>query len=115
MASAMPAMTGGTVQAGLYYMTAITKYTGDGGASGPIAGDTQRMAFQASSSTVQFAESRGGCPVQTSNASYTTSGTTMTMTTTCGGGKDGPVGYTASSTTLLINPETNQVATFTKQ
>lgn len=46
MASAVPTAQGGTITTGVYYLTGLALYTGPGGASGPITGDTSGATLQ---------------------------------------------------------------------
>lgn len=52
VAQSMPAPEGGKIEPGAYHLTAVTRYTGPGGATGPTGG-RQRERAQYSTGTVQ--------------------------------------------------------------
>jgi hypothetical protein len=103
-----PSPQGGGVPAdGTYYMTALTVYTGPGGASGPTGNSGQQtVQFTSSTMTLQIVDQSAGCPAQTQTGTLTFSGMMLTLATTCpancGTNCGGTQGYTWNSPTLEV-------------
>lgn len=89
VATDFPAPAGGVIAEGIYDLTAVSRYTGPGGASGPDA-YTYGEVFEFEAGLLQyFSEGPGGQLRGT--LIYGTSGTRMTVTLSCGGdGSFGP-------------------------
>jgi hypothetical protein len=124
-ATAAPSPQGGGVIAdGTYFMTALTVYTGSGGASGPDGNSDQQTAqFTGSTMTLQIVDQGGGCQPQTMTGTLSFSGTQLTLTTTCpsgcGSNCGGQNGYTWNSPTLSVFEQNGsgmtRLRTFTHQ
>lgn len=83
-----PTLTGGTIASGTYYLTASTLY----GCAQTAAQNKETWVFTATtatSGTLQAAFDFGG-PPQSESGTYTTSGSTITITPTCPAGEDVP-------------------------
>ena len=111
----LPSFTGGTVVAGTYFSTALTIYTGPGGATGPD-GHYEQTTVVISGNSIQVVSTKGDGCMERFNATYSTSGNQMTLTFTCGGeAPSQTLQYTATATTLSLNVESNRVLTLTRQ
>lgn len=118
VAEALPTLTGGTLAEGTYVVTAVTEYTGTGGASGTVAGDTMKQTMRLAAGKFEIVRMQKTNPEKRSAGDYKTSGTTFTMTGTCPSASgDVPVNYEATGTTLKISLGTTlkTVITYTKK
>jgi hypothetical protein len=109
--STPPTGTGGTIVSGTYYVTKVTSYGGAAQCAGlTVSGETVVTAQGTSGSSlgvITYNIPGFGSATQTTSASYTTSGSTVTFTSTCPTSDAGisQPSYTATSTTLtLIEP-----------
>jgi hypothetical protein len=97
---------GGTPADGTYFMTALTDYTGAGGASGPTGNSEQNtIQFTSSTMTLQQVDAKDSCPTTTQTGTLAFSGTQVTLTATCPADCSncgGQSGYTWNSPTLDI-------------
>jgi hypothetical protein len=93
-----PTFTGGTIVSGTYYATAYTAY----GDCGPVGGTAQlTLDFSGGASgTIQ-----GVLDNLNGTFSYTTSSTSITTTSTCGGGTGSQTtgAYTATSNSIVTS------------
>jgi hypothetical protein len=113
---------GGTPADGTYFMTALTDYTGPGGASGPTGNSEQNtIEFTSSTMTLQQVDAQGSCPAMTQTGTLAFSGTQVTLTTSCPTGCSncgGQSSYTWNSPTLEIfenHSGTVRIRTYTHQ
>jgi hypothetical protein len=109
VATVAPAADGGTVTPGLYYLTALTAYTGPGGAAGPATGETAQAAIQyeatgagGSMGTLNVIASSGkNCPTTETDAITFSGGASLTALIdcplSCGNLCNGVATYTATS------------------
>jgi len=100
-----PLPDGGTFVDGTYFLTAVTLYTGDGGASGPDGRSAQQTSMAAGGIGQSVSTSDGCTSHSTSEISF--SGTQITLTTICPACTPGPcdsttLGYTATPTTFML-------------
>ncbi len=111
-----PSGTGGTVVNGTYTLTSIVLYDGlqDAGMS-PAAS----LTISISGDTVQSIASTSGQPAVVETSTFTTSGTSFTLTQTCPGGGNVQTGtFTATATMLTLftagaGSSPSEVVTFT--
>jgi hypothetical protein len=101
-----PIVTGGTIAPGLYFLTAMNKYTGLTGATGPTT-KVQAQSILLDSSTYQSGEAGptadGGLGYTSFNSgSYTAKNKTYATSATCGVGGI-PVSYTAENNLLKLS------------
>lgn len=118
VAEALPTLPGGTVADGTYVVTAVTEYTGTGGATGPVAGDTMKQTMRLAAGKFEIVRVQKTNPEKRSAGDFKTSGTTFTMTGACPTASgDVPVNYEATGTTLKISLGTTlkTVITYTKK
>lgn len=110
-AGAAPTMTGGTIADGTYVLTAFDLY---GGATGT---STHKMTLVLKGGDAVHVDSKDGAADKITYVKYTTSGSSFTMSTSCGGSGSVTVGYTATATTFMMNSPgmTNEVLTYTKK
>jgi hypothetical protein len=114
-----PVLTGGTILAGTYAMTALTLYTGTGGASGST-GRTLQSTFvytptSSQSGTAQSIDKESSCNLRQA-FTVTTSGLRLTAALTCPRQQSlGSCAYQASATTLMLICEPGRLQTFTRQ
>ncbi len=116
-----PQPDGGTLVDGTYFLTAVTVYTGDGGASGPDGRMTQQTSTSASG-TGQSVTTEGGCTSHSSSA-LTFDGNMIALTGTCPACTPPPcgsvaLGYTATPSTFILfagSPPRVTVQTYTLQ
>ena len=110
---------------GTYFLTAETFYTG---AAPTPAQDQQTMVIDATAGTLAIVDTQTGPGTNVLAATFTTSGSTLLLTPTCGTGADGGIvdvpgaqpksgdTYTATSTTFTIySVPGNDVLVYTKQ
>ncbi|HXJ20525.1 MAG TPA: hypothetical protein VMT03_09855 [Polyangia bacterium] len=109
--AAPPAMTGGTLTPGLYYLTKMVQYNGENGNTA----HQETWSFSASNTfdVVQLDGTRY-------SGTYAVSGTTVTLTITCPAAAAGRVvasPYTATATQLVTinSDDANEAHTFTLQ
>jgi hypothetical protein len=100
-----PTPAGGTVQDGLYYLTARTVYTGLGGPAGPT-GQTDQTTVQVNgaasgTATVQIAEVKNGTS-QPQNLSIQISGNQFNVTHLCPSAANETSGFTASGSQFIV-------------
>jgi hypothetical protein len=106
VAQAAPTPTGGTIAPGTYALTAMNKYTGSSGATGPTT-KIQAELYELDSSTYQHAVAGQGADagalgsVFLDSGDYTLTNTTYTRSTTCGVGGI-PISYSASNSGLKL-------------
>ena len=108
-----PAMTGGTIADGTYYLTSFVVYTGPDGGTVP-AGSSLKATLVIAAGRAQFVDNASGPSAWTLLAS----GTNLTIRHTCPKKYDRQVQYTATPTTFAYAFEENGyplVETFTKQ
>jgi hypothetical protein len=114
--AAMPTPSGGVITPGTYYLTDSTVYAG--GSTTPFK---LQLTWQLSSTTIARAQSLNTGLTKRDSFTYTATGTTLSMTGTCGGSGNGNFGYDASigdaaTTTLRIYvPLASTVNTYTLQ
>jgi hypothetical protein len=121
VSTAPPTPKGGTIPDGKYFLTAAKVYTGPGGASGPTA-VTDQLTDVVSAGTFQYVEAVTGGTGSGGVYSGTiaTSGTTLTLTFTCGGtGKSAYSTFDSDGTTVTVygslTAGQTSALTFTKQ
>ncbi|HEY1958646.1 MAG TPA: hypothetical protein VGH28_23675 [Polyangiaceae bacterium] len=118
VASDPPAMQGGTIQDGLYFMTAAEIDTGAGGTSGP-SGESSQVTIQVTGTTVQVATKSS--PSQMTVSLTPNGPASFTWTDTCPDTTTSSVELTATATSLVVvvpvaaQPGWSLVETFTKQ
>lgn len=110
-AGAPPAMTGGTLVDGTYFLSAMDQYNGENGSL--IHQETWIYA----AGTLTVLSDEVGKPQIRASGTFTTNGTTVTATLTCGVQATLMNQYTATATTLVtVNQgDANELHTFTKQ
>ena len=99
VAADKPTFTGGTIVPGTYYLTAITIYTGAGGATGPN-GAGMKLTSVIGSNTVETVANRNGSDFR-ANSTWSTSGNQFVTTGTCGELGDWSRDYTATSSSVV--------------
>jgi hypothetical protein len=113
-AGAPPTPTGGTITDGTYLLTALTDYS----TSGSEAGATAMAVYRFSGTSVDRVGRRPDGRVERGTGTYSLSGTSITLTLSCGASSTlGTQGYSATATTLTLTdaPGTKSlVATLTK-
>jgi hypothetical protein len=122
VADVAPAPAFGTFADGTYFLTAVTIYTGDGGASGP-SGHTHQQTSVASGGAAQSVSSDDNGCASHSNSQIAFSDAGLTITGTCPACMPSPcgtvtLGYTAgpSGFMLFLPSGTNIVVeTYTHQ
>jgi hypothetical protein len=112
VAEALPAPTGGAIPDGTYVITAITVYTGVGGATGPIT-DPQALTSVNTGGVAQTVFTVTGQPDSNETYTYVANGTGLTVAKTCRG--TGATDFDAFSQTAdgYIIYNTSQQAAFT--
>lgn len=106
-----PAMTGGTVVDGAYYLTAMDTYNGATGDS------VHQEDWTFTSGTVTVLSTEPGMAEIRASGTYMMSGTTLNVALTCGVTATLANAYTATATQLVtVNQgDSNELHTFTKQ
>jgi hypothetical protein len=108
--AAMPAPTGGTIVDGTYFLTASTVY--ESTSTGSKLQETITIAGGTLSSVKRGVTN----PTDRTTWSYSTSGTTVTVTRTCPSSKTQMLGFTAGGATLTtFDTVANISKTYTKQ
>jgi hypothetical protein len=111
-----PQPIGGAIVAGVYVLTAMNMYTGIGGTTGPTS-KVQAQVWQFDSSTYQRATSYatdGGLGAASLDSGYySLSGTTFSVSATCGTGNI-PVSYSVEAPGLKL-AFANEEYVFTRQ
>lgn len=117
VAEALPTLKGGTVSEGTYVITAVTAYTGPGGATGPKTGTTMQQTMRLSAGGFEIVRIQNGGAEKRSSGTYTASGTTFTLGGTCPTASSVPVEYDATATTLRISlgSTIKEILTYTKK
>jgi hypothetical protein len=92
-----PVLTGGTIADGTYFLTALTVYTGDGGAAGP--GGSNSTTIEVDGTTIQIAMMGAN---GTATEMVTTSGSSFTDTRTCPAPATRMGAYSATATTFTV-------------
>jgi hypothetical protein len=115
-----PVPSGGTIADGIYAMTVEQEYTGDGGASGPIATTSSiSLTRQFAGGSYQLVGRHLGGIDQWSSGTYSTSGTTFTQTETCPASNEDSYQYSSDGvgtvTFYFPNPVQILAQTFIKQ
>ncbi|MGZ3475801.1 MAG: hypothetical protein ACXWUG_17315 [Polyangiales bacterium] len=98
-----PSGTGGTIADGTYFMTAETVY-------GSSAGTMHQETLAIAAGSMQIVKIGVTTPIDRTTWSYTTAGTTLTMTRTCPSAKTQMLGFTADATTLTTYDATTKIA-----
>jgi len=96
VASPPPVLTGGTIADGTYFLTALTVYTGDGGAAGASNGNS--TTIEVDGTTIQLAMVGNS----TATEMVTTSGSSFTDMRTCPAPATREGTYSATATTLTV-------------
>ena len=110
--AAMPTPAGGTIVDGTYFETAETAY--EASTAGP-GGDHQETNVIAAGK-LEVVKLGVTNPIDRTSWTFTTSGTTLTLTRTCPSAKTQPLGFTASGNTLMVfDSLAKTVKTYTKQ
>jgi hypothetical protein len=123
--TAVPAATGGTIRDGVYYLTAVTNYSGPGGPSGPDPAVTQRSTLEIAGPvmreniTLTFTD-EGIMSMGSYTVTYVTASTSMTRTAVCRSGLVRPVirpmdSYSATTTEFSLQTSSTIVNTYTWQ
>jgi hypothetical protein len=116
VAASMPTAVGGTIVAGTYHRTAWTRYTGVGGATGPGT-DTDRTTAYFAAGKVEIVISTNGGPNQHISAAYSTSGSSLTLVSSCPSTLTSP--YTAFDATptqiVFYDLSSKQSLTYTRK
>ncbi len=117
VAEAYPKLAGGTIADGTYVVTAVTEYTGAGGATGPRAGDTMKQTLRLAGGKFEIARIQDGGAEKRSAGTFTTAGSTFTMTGTCPTTGALPIEFEATGTTvkLGLGSVVKEVITYTKK
>jgi hypothetical protein len=103
VASASPDPSGGGAPPdGIYYLTSVLAYTGDGGASGETS-ETFQATLQLSGSGTEFSQvgTHDDC-LFTATGTFSFGGTGVGSDTTCPAGEGVSLGYTSTSTSLML-------------
>ena len=111
-ASALPAMTGGTIVDGTYVLSSAVEYAGSTADT-----KTHKRTLKISGTTIQIVNSDNGGPDVHATLSIAPSGNKMNETMTCPvAGAVTQGAYTATATTLAILKDgENLIETYTKQ
>lgn len=117
VAEALPTLKGGTVSEGTYVVTAVTRYTGPSGSTGPVPGTTMEQTLRLSAGAFEIVRAQNGGAVKRSSGGYSASGTTFTLAATCPTPSTVPVEYEATPTTLRISlgSTIKEILTYTKK
>lgn len=97
VASPPPVLMGGTIADGIYFLTALTVYTGDGGAAGASNGNA--TTIEVDGTTIQLAMMGANA---TATEMVTTSGSSFTDMRTCPAPATRVGTYSATATTLTV-------------
>jgi len=117
LAEALPTFAGGAVSDGTYVVTAVTEYTGTGGATGPKTGTTMKQTLRLAAGKFEIVRSQNGGAEKRSSGTFSTSGSSLTLGGVCPSPGDVPVQYEATASTLKISLGTTikEVITYTKK
>lgn len=117
VAEALPSLKGGSVAEGTYVVTAVTAYTGPGGATGPKTGTTMQQTMRLAAGAFDIVRIQNGGTEKRSSGAYSTSGTAFTLGGTCPTTSSVPVEYDATPTTLRISlgSTIKEILTYTKK
>jgi hypothetical protein len=102
-------MVGGNIISATYVLTDVSTFYGDGSAD---AWDTTQSREKVMFSGSQWQEAgappgnMNGAPTR-SNGTFQTSGTSLTLTPTCGGGHPGTTSYSADNTHVWLDVNGN--------
>lgn len=109
---APPAMTGGTIVDGTYFLTAMDKY------NGKMGSNTHQETWRFSGGKVEVASAQSDKPAALkASGTYTVSGNQVTLTITCPMTATFVSPYTATATELrtINSDDPNEMHTFTRQ
>lgn len=117
VAEALPSLKGGSVAEGTYVVTAVTAYTGPGGATGPKTGTTMQQTMRLAAGAFDIVRVQNGGAEKRSSGAYSTSGSAFTLGGTCPTTSSVPVEYDATGTTLRISlgSTIKEILTYTKK
>lgn len=117
VAEAMPTFTGGAVAEGTYVITAITAYTGAGGATGPKTGTTMKQTMLLSGGKFEIVRSQNGAAEKRSSGNYSTSASVFTLDGKCPSPIPVPLPYESAGGVLKVSlgNTIKEVITYTKK
>ena len=110
-AAATPAMTGGTIADGTYFLTAMDDYNGETGST------THQETWRFTNGTVDVITAENGAAATRYSGTFSTSGNMVTFSFTCPmtGSVTSPLTATSNELQTVNSNDANEVHTFTRQ